>query len=115
MTKAEPSYTDVMVNGMGDFYFVCPSFQAADYLSAAGLPTYKYIMTHVPSVSMWGKGLTWAGATHGEDLPYTFGNPFMIDTFDPDHNHFLTGLFNEEEVEMALQIMKYWSNFAKTG
>lgn len=113
--KAEPEYTDVIVGCMGDFFFLCPSFEAADHLSAAGLPTYKYIMSHRPSVSIWGKVMTWLGATHGEDLPYTLGSPFMLDIFDPDQSFLLTGLFNDEEVELAMQVMRYWSNFAKTG
>lgn len=115
MSKAEPEYTDVVVNYMGDSYFVCPNFDAADHLSAAGLSTYSYIMTHRPSVSMWGKKLKWLGATHGEDLSYTLGNPFMLESLDPESDLFLIGLFDEQEVELALQIMKYWSNFAKTG
>ncbi|XP_030830218.1 cholinesterase 1 [Strongylocentrotus purpuratus] len=115
MMKAEPEYTDVIVDCMGDFFFLCPSFEAADHLSAAGLPTYKYIMSHRPSVSIWGKGMTWLGATHGEDIAYTFGAPFLLDILDPDQSYLLTGLFNEEEVELAVQVMRYWSNFAKTG
>ena len=38
--------------------------------------------------------------------------------FDPeeDIDYVMTGRFgNQEEVEMSLQVMKYWSNFAKTG
>ncbi|XP_041479634.1 cholinesterase 1-like [Lytechinus variegatus] len=115
MVKAEPEYSDVAADFMGDYFFVCPNFLAADQLSDAGITTYSYMMTHRPSVSMWGKQIEWLGATHGEDLPYTLGNPFMLESLDPEHNLFLIGLFNEQEVEMAIQIMKYWSNFAKTG
>ena len=100
---------------MGDFFFHCPTFSISEELSGAGNPVYTYRMTHVPGTSMWGKNLTWLGATHAEDIPYVFGSPFMLESADPDENYQLIGHFNEDEIEMSKQVMKYWSNFAKTG
>ncbi|XP_054750205.2 cholinesterase 1-like [Lytechinus pictus] len=113
--ESRPEYTDIFVDFMGDFFFLCPSFETAEHLSAAGLTTYKYIMSHRPSISIWGKGIGWLGATHGEDIPYTLGTPFMVDALTFNQSFVLSGFFNEEEVEFASQVMRYWSNFAKTG
>ena len=84
-------------------------------MSALDMNVYAYIMTHVPSHSMWGKNFTWLGAAHADDMPYVFGAPFLRDTNDED-DYSITGRFaDHEEVEISLQIIKYWSNFAKSG
>lgn len=115
LVKSEPNYADVLADALGDLQFLCPTFDAAEDMSAAGIPVYSYLMTHVPESSVWGKDMTWLGATHAEDIPYVFGSPFMLDRPDPDGESELIGLFNEQEIEMSKQMMKYWSNFAKTG
>lgn len=93
--------------------FLCPTFDLSNDLSRAGRDVYSYLMPHVPSSSVWGSTYDWLGAAHAEDIPFVFGSPFMS---DPDGDAVLTGRFgNEQEVEMSLQMMRYWSNFAKTG
>ena len=77
---------------------------------------YPYLMTHRPSHSLWGKNMTGLGPTHGEDIAYVFGTPFLFDDdADEEKDYYLIGRFNDEEVDMSLQIIKYWSNFGKTG
>ena len=86
----------------------------SEHLARAGRRVYTYLVTHVPSHSIFGP-YTWLGSAHGEEIPYVMGSPFM---FDPDvqTDYRMSGRFgSQDEVEMSLQMMKYWSNFAKTG
>ncbi|XP_041473830.1 cholinesterase 1-like isoform X2 [Lytechinus variegatus] len=99
---------------IGQAMFLCPTFDLSAELSRAGRNVYPYLMSHVPSFSIWGSKYDWLGATHVEDITYVFGAPFMGHPDDDDWK--MTGRFgNDQEVEMSLQIMRYWSNFAKTG
>lgn len=97
----------------GDLAILCPAYSIADELSRAGRNVYEYLMTHVPAISAWGSKYDWLGAAHMEEIPYVFGSPFLRKPEDPSD---LAGKFEgEHEVQMSLQIMKYWSNFAKYG
>lgn len=98
---------------IGDNIILCPTFGISEDLSRAGRNVYTFVMTHNPAISVWGSQYDWLGASHTEDIPYVFGAPFMRLPEDPPE---WAGKFgNEQEVQMSLQIMKYWSNFAKTG
>ncbi|XP_070546599.1 fatty acyl-CoA hydrolase precursor, medium chain-like [Ptychodera flava] len=97
-------YSDALSQQLGDFYFICPADASARAYAKAGFKVYKYHMTHVPSKTLW--PVKWIKATHAEDIPFVFGW------------HFVDGLnwtISKEEVEMTLKVMKYWTNFAKTG
>ncbi|XP_071494932.1 acetylcholinesterase-like [Diadema antillarum] len=115
LSNPEANFIDPLCDLAGDNFFLCPAFSYARQLSAAGLNVYSYVMTHRPSHSIWGRDKTWMGATHGEDIAYVFGSPFGVDSEDKEADYFLIGRFTEEEVEISQQIIKYWSNFAKTG
>ncbi|XP_030843300.1 cholinesterase 1-like [Strongylocentrotus purpuratus] len=98
---------------IGDKMMLCPTFGMSEDLSRAGRNVYSYVMTHNPAISVWGSQYDWLGASHTEDIPYVFGAPFLRLPEDPPE---WAGKFgNEQEVQMSLQTMKYWSNFAKTG
>ena len=109
----EPDFVDAGAAFSGDFIFVCDGFAFIDGMVENGRSVFAYLMTHAPSTSLWGKDVSWLGATHGEDIPYVLGSPFMLDV--DDLGKLMAGGFNAEEVEMAQQVMKYWTNFAKTG
>ncbi|XP_071495066.1 acetylcholinesterase-like [Diadema antillarum] len=109
----ESDHTDAVIDSTSDFVILCPTFSFAEKASSAGNPTYAYLMTHIPSVSMWGEDMEWLGATHGEDIPYVFGTPLMRDADNDDS--IIAGRFTDKEVELSLQVMEYWANFAKTG
>ena len=50
----------------------------------------------------------WLGASHAEDWPFVFGNPFQrVSLRDLTYT-------NEEKV-LSLEIMRYWAEFAKRG
>ena len=113
LLKSEPDYADAGTDCLADWLFLCPTFSFSADLAAAGKTVYTYVMTHDPSGSMFDQNLTWLGSSHGEDLPYVLGSPFLKETDDNDT--LVYGVFNKEEVEMSQQVMRYWSNFAKTG
>eukprot|EP00057_Strongylocentrotus_purpuratus_P032232 XP_787009.3 PREDICTED: cholinesterase 1-like [Strongylocentrotus purpuratus] len=116
-SSLEPDYRDAAANFLGDSVFLCPTFDFTQLLAQAGKTVFSYLMTHRPSHSVWGKNMTGLGPTHGEDVAYVFGAPFMYDNDadDEDQDCYLVGRFNVEEVEVSIQMMKYWSNFGKTG
>ncbi|XP_070546351.1 acetylcholinesterase-like [Ptychodera flava] len=101
---ADLDYVDALSQQVGDDYFICPADASARAYAKAGFNVYKYHMTHVPSKSFW--PVKWMKATHEEDLPFVFGW------------HFVDGMnwtLPKEEVDMTLKVLKYWTNFAKTG
>ncbi|XP_078001062.1 acetylcholinesterase-like [Glandiceps talaboti] len=104
------SYLDVLSQMAGDSFFVCPSDKYARDLVNFGTVAYLYHFTHQPSSTIW--QTTWLKATHAEDISFVFGWNFRSQ-LHPDSEWQIT--FTDEEVEMSLQIMKYFTNFAKTG
>ncbi|XP_071495054.1 acetylcholinesterase-like [Diadema antillarum] len=112
LANPESDHTDSVIDSTSDFLMLCPTMHFATKYSAVN-PTYVYLMTHAPSASIWNKDIKWMGATHGEDIPYVFGSALMRAADDDES--FMSGRFTDEEVEMSRQIMKYWTNFAKTG
>ena len=108
LSRTGGNYLDMFLQLNGDFWYVCPTdaflkaFSGGD--KSHGFSRYMYHMTHHPSSSIF--NTPWSGACHTDDLIFVFGAHF-----NPDSPFSLT----EEETEMSVQIMKYWSNFAKTG
>ncbi|XP_070551771.1 acetylcholinesterase-like [Ptychodera flava] len=100
----DADYVDSLSQQLGDMYFVCPTDMSARAYAKAGFNVYKYHITHTPSKSFW--PLKWMKAAHAEDIPIVFGWHF-VDGMDWD--------VSKEEVNMILTVMKYWTNFAKTG
>ena len=50
----------------------------------------------------------WHTTDHGADELYMFGTPFGSSAL-------IDGPWQEEDKEMSKTMMKYWTNFAKTG
>nr|XP_054759223.1 acetylcholinesterase-like [Lytechinus pictus] len=94
-------------------FFTCSENAFSSLMSTAGKTVYNYNMTHIPSHSALGP-LKWAGATHVEDIPYVFGSPLLRGREEGPKG--MSGFFNgAEEAGLSRQIMRYWSNFAKSG
>ena len=103
-------YFDPWNNIVGDFSFSCPAVMETKYhamaADSAEYEVYQYYFTHVPSTSIFKPvfpELGWLGAGHGEELQSVFGYPYLYNY--PE----------EKELELSHRIIKYWSNFAKTG
>ncbi|XP_041483841.1 acetylcholinesterase-like [Lytechinus variegatus] len=99
-----------------DVYYACTTdkvLRAHD--STDDSKIYQYVFSHEPTKSFFQfrdviPSTPWLKAGHGEDLTFVFGFPF-IDELYHVRGHNVT----EEEKALSIQIMKYWTNFAKTG
>ncbi|XP_070549160.1 acetylcholinesterase-like [Ptychodera flava] len=100
----DSDYIDALVQMIGDENFICPMDLSARAYAQSGAKVYLYHMTHTPANSIW--RIKWMGPAHAEDIPFVFGWHFF---------HGANWTMPPEEVEMSLSIMKYWTNFAKTG
>lgn len=87
-----------------DETFHCPSEHVARAYAMSGLSVYRYYYTWLKpgTVSI----PTWYGVGHGTDVQY-------ITNYDV--NPSINTNFTEEEMEFSVQMMKYYTNFAKTG
>ncbi|XP_070551652.1 cholinesterase-like [Ptychodera flava] len=103
----DADYVEAYSQMQGDFEFVCPSDKSARAYSKFGANVYMYHMTHAPSTPI--VPVAWVKAGHAEDIPFVFGLHFRNDA---GQNNFT---MKPEEVDMSLKIMRYWTNFAKTG
>ena len=54
-------------------------------------------------------GTPWFGAAHGEEIQFVFGFPF-IETLQS-----FPSKLTEAEHVLSVQVMKFWTNFAKYG
>lgn len=88
-------------NAVGDCHFTCHVNHFAYTYASAGEMVYMYYFTHRYSSNPWPE---WMGVLHGDEIVFTFGEPFK-----PGLN------YTESERELSRQMMKYWTNFAKTG
>lgn len=69
--------------------------------SEDGSTVYKYLFTHRSANS---KYPAWVNSTHEDEIPYVFGLP-LNSTYG----------YTDDERKLTSKIMKYWTNFAKTG
>ncbi|XP_038079005.1 acetylcholinesterase-like [Patiria miniata] len=95
-----------------DQSWIAPADWMAKAHLKAGSTVYMYHMTHHPTVSVmdvFSLGPGWMGAAHAEDLPYVFGNAWAQELF------YKTKIPEDREKQLAVDVMTYWTNFAKTG
>lgn len=92
---------DAMSAVVGDHNVVCPVAQLAGRLAAQGARVYAYVFEHRASTLTWP---LWMGVPHGYEIEFIFGLPL-----DPSLNYTM------EERIFARRLMKYWTNFARTG
>ncbi|VVC33910.1 Hypothetical protein CINCED_3A018814 [Cinara cedri] len=86
---------------VGDYQFTCNVNEFAHKYAESGNNVYMYYFKHRSLNNPWPK---WTGVMHGDELGYVFGDPL-----NP------TKSYHAEEIELSKKIMKYWTNFAKTG
>ena len=86
---------------VGDFSFTCPTVDLAREYAAAGLDVYFYLYNHRSTLNPWGE---WMGVMHGDEIMFIFGQP-LDNNFE----------YETREKRLSKKMMKYWTNFAKTG
>lgn len=107
LAKFYPDDNNSMVticNKVLTFDYFAGVWHVADTTAAIGAPVYMYRFTHVPDTSV-----KRYGAYHSIELYYVFGNfakGIVFPVGIPD---------TAAEVQLSQTIMKYWTNFAKTG
>lgn len=88
-------------NMLGDFEFSCPVLNFAEAYARAGQDVYVYYFTHRSTNNPWPN---WGGVMHGYEIDYILGLP--LDKWRD---------YTSQEQNLSMSVMKYFSNFAKTG
>lgn len=87
---------------MGDIAFTCPVVSFADMYERMGNDIYMYHFNHRTSANPWPE---WAGVMHGYELDHVFGAPLNTSNI----------VYRAEERVLSADMVKYWTNFAKSG
>nr|XP_006816200.1 PREDICTED: acetylcholinesterase-like [Saccoglossus kowalevskii] len=110
------NYLSAMSQMAGDAFFVCPSDEAARAFYGAGFDTYLYQMTHASATTFW--PIKTGTALHGDDVQFVFGYTLLSEmqlVLGGDEKTLFKQTPNKDDINVSLKIMKYWTNFAKTG
>lgn len=97
---------DATMEMIGDAQFVAPLVRAGDLLSVGNVNAYFYVFEHQIAHEDFPPRL---GCFHGEEVPYVFGAP-LVDELAHFRNN-----YTRAERTLSEAVMKYWTNFAKTG
>ncbi|KAJ8375876.1 hypothetical protein SKAU_G00064560 [Synaphobranchus kaupii] len=96
---------------MGDIFFTIPAIQTANFHRDAGAPVYLYEFQHAPSVVRDTRA-SFTKSDHGDEIHFVFGACFWDGHITFSGNKVAC---TEEEEKLALTVMEYWGNFARTG
>lgn len=90
-------------------------YHSIDYVAQkfakGGNNVYKYLFNHLPGNTFYnipGLSWPWKGIAHVEDIPFVFGKPFS-------GLHLPNVTYSEEDKKLSLDMMRYYTNFAKSG
>ena len=91
----DPLYGSMGAQWVVDTMYRCPVVLQLNWHAAAGNPGYEYQFDRAAP------GREAAGATHGAEVSYVFGN--------------LSANYAAPDREISAAMQQYWTNFAKTG
>ena len=97
---------DNLMELLGDGQYAAPMMELTRYHGNYDASTFLYSFTYPSRLDTYPR---WAGGVHGDDMTYVFGAP-LTDGIDP-----FTSTFTRSEKMLTEAIMRYWTNFAKTG
>lgn len=86
---------------VGDYHFTCGVNEFALRYAETGNKVYTYYYKHRSKNHPWP---SWTGVMHADEINYVFGEPL-----NPGKN------YSPEEVKFSKRLMRYWSNFARSG
>lgn len=98
---------DSVMELIGDGQYVASSMELTllhARLHAA--PTYLYTFSYPGRMDNFPK---WANGIHGDEMAFVFGAPLT------DGNEPFTSVFSKTDKALAETVLRYWTNFAKTG
>ena len=95
------AYTNTLEQIVGDRGFKCPVERLAKEFYHRHLPVYYYEYGHRTSVNPWAD---WMGVMHGYEIDHVFGLPLAP-----------SSKYTEQEKKFSRDLIKYWTNFAKSG
>jgi len=113
--RKDLNYFNWAAEAHGDSGYTCPTFNFTWSWSIfnSTQSVYVYEMSYAPDESIYQlynvTSVRWLGATLEEELQFVNGYAFIPEFAALGFNP------SDSERELAVQLMKYWSNFAKTG
>jgi len=103
-TDTNGNYFKAVSRAFGDWHLDCEINQIEDILAESGANSHKYVFAHNskfrPDRSQG------VGASHCEETFYHFGQPLKKDSVIK---------FTRYEKKLSEKMIKYWTNFARTG
>jgi len=98
-------------NAVGDANFYCPLNRFAVAYAAAGHPVYMYYFTQRYESSPWPQ---WMGVLHGDEILFMFGAVLREPPVVSLNGNWKL-VYSEAEKRLSRAMIRYWTNFAKTG
>ncbi|KAG5679905.1 hypothetical protein PVAND_009441 [Polypedilum vanderplanki] len=98
-------HRDMLLEMLSDARVAAPLIHTGIYLSRRNPKCYMYVFAHNAEA---GEHATISQSIHGEDLPFVFGAP--LGNAGPFQTY-----YNAEERLLSEAVMRYFTNFAKTG
>lgn len=115
---------DVVMELLGDGQYVAPLIETAQlHARLGGAPTYLYSFNHPQASSpsrpsnypspgrdhAGGRSVPGGGGAHGDDLMFVFGAP-LTDGLEP-----FPSVYGRADRALSETVLKYWTNFIRTG
>ncbi|GFW72235.1 neuroligin-1 [Trichonephila clavipes] len=97
---------DGTIDAMTDALVVAPSVSSANLFSKMMHNIFLYVFNYPSDASEHPQKVT---CVHGDDMRYVFGAPLVQNMAHFTHN------YTKAEIGLSEGIMKYWTNFARTG
>ncbi|KAK3103249.1 hypothetical protein FSP39_017824 [Pinctada imbricata] len=103
-TESPEAQATSIIHFYGDLFFGLATKGILDLHSLTFKNTYQYLFSIQPSYRSYPRTPWFRGANHGDDVAFVFG----VDTY-------ATRNTTQGERDLSKQMMRYWTNFAKTG
>ena len=87
---------------ISDMHYVCSSLDLKKTMKTSG-NVFNYKFNKRGPRRLGKMRPTWFGVTHGDEMEYVFGKPFVSEWFLDDDR------------KMSARVMNFWANFARTG